>query len=228
MTKFLTRAVVLGAVLGFATAVQAQSDVTAPGDTIVAIDTDGTVGSSPAAEPVANAINNQRIKYLNFGEPTGATSELNTGFIVTPSLGSGIGGTILSGVRLYTANDAPERDPASIVLEGSLTGATGPWLPIFSGPLDLPTGRNLTTAPFSGTTPINAASDFLQTIMFGNSQAFTSYRVIFPTVRNSTTANSMQIADVELLGVAVPEPSTFALVGAGLLGLMIAARRRRS
>jgi hypothetical protein len=30
--------------------------------------------------------------------------------------------------------------------------------------------------------------------------AYTSYRVTFPTVANPTSANSMQIADVELLG----------------------------
>ncbi len=228
MTKLLTYAVVFGAVIGFASAVHAQSDVTAPGDTIVPVDLDGTVGSSPGAEPVANVINNQRIKYLNFGEPAGATSELNTGFIVTPTLGSGTGGTIVSGLRLYSANDAPERDPASYTLEGSITGATGPWIPISSGALALPTGRNVTTSPFSGTTPIDSSTDFLQTISFVNAVPYTSYRLIFPTVRDSVAANSMQIAEVELLGIAIPEPSSVALACIGLLGLVMAARRRRS
>ncbi|MEX2138356.1 MAG: PEP-CTERM sorting domain-containing protein [Pirellulales bacterium] len=228
MTKLLTRAVVIGAVLGFASAVHAQSDVTAPGDAIVPVDLDGTVGSSPGGEPVANAINNQRIKYLNFGEPTGATSELNTGLIVTPTLGSTIGGTVVTGLRLYTANDAEPRDPASYALAGSVTGVGGPWIPISSGTLALPTGRNLTSAPFSGTTPINPATDFLQTVTFANLVPYTSYRLVFPTVKDPVAANSMQIAEVELLGVAIPEPSTFALAGAGLLGLIVALRRRRS
>jgi hypothetical protein len=218
-------------VLGFASAVQAQlQDVTAPGDPILAVDLDGTVGSSPAAEQVENAINNVRQKYLNFGEPEGTDSELNTGFIVTPTLGATAGGTIVSGLRLYTANDAEARDPASYTLEGSLAGAAGPWTLISSGALDLPLDRNVTNMPpdFTGTTPIDPASDFLQEVLFANTTPYTSYRLIFPTVRDSVAANSMQIADVELLGVVVPEPSTIALAAAGLLGLAATARRRRS
>jgi hypothetical protein len=37
----------------------------------------------------------------------------------------------------------------------------------------------------------------------------------------------MQIAEVELL-TAVPEPSTVVLAAAGLIGLVVAARRRRT
>lgn len=231
MTKLLTRAVILGAVLAIASAAQAQlTDVTAPGDPIFPVDLDGTVGSSPAGEPVAAAINNERLKYLNFGEPAGADSELNTGLIVSPTLGSTIGGTIVSGLRLYTANDAEARDPASYTLEGSPAGIGGPWTLISSGPLALPSGRNVTNMPpdFTPTTPINPASDFLQEILFANTNAYTDYRLIFPTVKDAAAANSMQIAEIELLGVPIPEPSTIALAGAGLIGLIVAVRRRRS
>ena len=218
-------------------ALYAQTDVTVPSDPVLPVDLDGTTGSSPpsGAEDAFHAIDNVRQKYLNFGEPAGATSEQNTGFIVTPSLGAPFG-TIVTGLRLYTANDAEPRDPASFRLEGSITGTGGPWIPIAGTllapmPLALPSGRNITNMPpdFTGTTPINSASDFLQEVSFANAVPYTSYRLIFPTVKDSATApaNSMQIAEVEFLGVAVPEPSTFVLAGAGLFGLGCVVRRRR-
>src|SRR5512134_2218048 len=93
--------------MSLAATVQAQlADVTQPGDPIV-----GTSNNSPGSEGVANAIDNAPTKYLNF-------DELNTGFTVTPR----VGGTLVSGMTLTSANDAPERDPASYRLEGSLDG----------------------------------------------------------------------------------------------------------
>src|SRR5439155_24563425 len=85
----------------------APSDVTLPGDPIVP-----TSNNSPGSEGVANAIDNQPTKYLNF-------DKLNTGFTVTP----GVGDTIVSGLTLTSANDAPERDPASYDLSGSNDGS---------------------------------------------------------------------------------------------------------
>jgi hypothetical protein len=41
-------------------------------------------------------------------------------------------------------------------------------------------------------------------IGFANAMPFTNYRVVFPTLKRPVTANSMQIAEVELLGVAAP------------------------
>jgi hypothetical protein len=222
MIKLLTRAVVFGAVLGFVSAAWAQSDVTAPGDPLLVVngtnDGDGNSGAPPANEQPVRAIDNITQKYLNF-------LDLGSGFIVSPTLGSGIGGTIITGARFYTANDAPERDPASYLIEGGLSDA-GPWTIISQGALDLPTGRNPGGLPPAGI-PIDPAVHFNQQVSFTNSAAYTSYRVTFPTLRNAGTANSMQIAEVELLGVAIPEPSTMALVGMGLLGLVLAIRRRR-
>ncbi|HXJ76749.1 MAG TPA: hypothetical protein VNM37_28085, partial [Candidatus Dormibacteraeota bacterium] len=77
-------------------------DVTQPRDPIVP-----TSNNSPPPEGVANAIDNTTMtKYLNF-------ERLNTGFTVTPSLG----GTLVTGLSLTSANDAPERDPATYRLE---------------------------------------------------------------------------------------------------------------
>ena len=232
MKKFLTQAVALVAVLGFATAVHAQLlDVTAPGDAISPVDLDGTVGSSPASgnEDALHAIDNVTQKYLNFGEPAGADSELNTGFIVTPTLGATVGGTIVSGLRLFTANDAVERDPASLRLEGS-SSAAGPWTLIFEEDmLALPGVAQTEARNAGGLVPIDPATHFHQELMFDNTTPYLSYRLVFPTVKNSpAAANSMQIAEVEFLGVAVPEPSTFVLMSAGLAGLVLAARRRRA
>ena len=50
---------------------------------------------------MANVIDNQPTKYLNF-------DKLNTGFTVTPT----VGGTLVTGLSLTSANDAPERDPS--------------------------------------------------------------------------------------------------------------------
>src|SRR5439155_27187230 len=76
------------------------SDITQPGDPIVP-----TSNNSPGSEGVANAIDNQPTKYLNF-------DKLNTGFTVTPSVGA----TLVTGLSLTSANDALERDPASFLL----------------------------------------------------------------------------------------------------------------
>src|SRR5204862_7880152 len=82
----------------------APTDVTQPGDPIVP-----TSNNSPGSEAVANAIDNAPTKYLNF-------DKVNTGFTVTPS----VGGTLVSGITLTSANDAPDRDPATYNLQGSL------------------------------------------------------------------------------------------------------------
>src|SRR6478609_9131026 len=122
------------------------------------------------------AIDGLAAKYLNFGE-------LNTGYILTLT-----GAEIVTGLNLTTANDGPERDPTSFSLWGSNTATanTTPgtvfnlssFTPItLDSPLTLPTGRN-TAAPL---------------VSFPNPTAFTTYLLVFPTVRNEATANSMQI-----------------------------------
>ena len=153
----------------FASTVSAQlSDITQPGDPIVP-----SSNNSPGSEGVANAIDNQPTKYLNF-------DRLNTGFTVTPAIGL----SLVQGITLTSANDAPERDPASYTLEGSYDGVT--FTLISSGPVAAFPTRFLK-----------------QTILFENAVPYLQYRLIFPEVAGPG-GNSMQISEVELLGTVAP------------------------
>jgi hypothetical protein len=159
-------------------------DIFQPGDAIVAIDRDITTGSDfPGGEAPANILDgNTATKYLNFGET-------NTGFVVTPAFGS----SILQSFSIATANDSPERDPFSYIIQGTNDNVSGlaeningnafNWTDIAVGDfteLAVDPGRFFTISPIS----------------FANSTAYTSYRMIFPTVRDAAAANSMQVADV--------------------------------
>ncbi|HUF62786.1 MAG TPA: LamG-like jellyroll fold domain-containing protein [Verrucomicrobiales bacterium] len=163
-------------------------DVTQPGDPVVLVngenDGDANDGPPPETEGVENAINNVGQKYLNF-------LDLGSGLIVTPTMG----GTVVTGLRLYPANDAVERDPASYRLEGSVAGPAGPFTLISEGDLALPDDRNP-----GGAIAIDTSA-FHQEISFPNATAYLSYRLIFPTLKDAATANSMQIAEIEFLGV---------------------------
>jgi hypothetical protein len=216
-------------------------DITAPGDQILIVngqnDGDSAGGPPPVrgtppgggpGEQPENIIDNTTNKYLNF-------LDLGSGVIINPLTSRiGTGGVVVTGLRLYTANDSPLRDPASYILEGSHT-PSGPFTLISQGPLALPEGRNaipgnqLATPP-TLPTPINPATQFNQTIEFANTIPYISYRLTFPTLKGAgpgidpNAANSMQIAEIELL--AVPEPGSLAVLSIGALGLL--ARRRRA
>lgn len=168
-------------------------DVTKPGDAIAAFG-----GNTPAAEGVANAINDVVTnKYLNFGANNGNTPFAGpVGLIVTPAMGS----SIVKALRIYTANDATERDPADYVLEGSNDGGTT-WAAVSSGSLALPTARNT-----AGNTP-NPLTMAMQEIEFyGNANGYYTYRLTINNVRDNANASSMQLGEIELLGVTNPVP----------------------
>src|SRR5881394_504814 len=130
------------------------ADVTTPGDLVVP-----TSGNSPGNETSENAIDNtSATKYLNF-------DKLNAGFTVTPSAGD----TVVTGLRLTSANDAVERDPTSFVLSGSHDGTTF-------------------TEIARGSIPDFTARFFNVEVAFTNRAAYLHYRLLFPTVRNAATA----------------------------------------
>jgi hypothetical protein len=161
---------------------------------------DAIVGSStntPAGEVVANAIDNRVLtKYLNF-------DKLNTGLTVAANGGQL---TRVNGLGLIAANDAVERDPSSYVLEGSTDGVS--YNLISQGAV----------APF-------AFRHATQDILFPNDSFYSSYRLTFPTVVNEVAANSMQIAEIQLYGTVIPEPSTWLLVLLTLAGFWKLRRR---
>jgi hypothetical protein len=160
----------------------------------------GSSGNIPGpGEDASKAIDNRiDTKYLNF-------DKLNTGFTVQANGGIP---SIVTGIGLTSANDVPARDPASYLLEGSHDGVT--FTLISSGAV----------APFA--TRLTS-----QDILFANTTAYSTYRLTFPTVANEATANSMQIAEVQLYGSPIPEPSTFALAAMGAAGLLVWRRRRK-
>ena len=168
-------------------------DLTTPASEIIP-----SSANHPAGEDVTKIIDNRaNTKYLNF-------DKLNTGFTVQANGGIP---SIVKGIGLVAASDAPERDPTSYILEGSDDGAM--FTVISSGAI----------APF-------AARFATQDILFENSASYSIYRMTFPTVGNAATANSMQIAEVQLYGLPIPEPSTFALAAMGAAGLLVWRRRK--
>lgn len=199
-------------------AVFTLDDVTLPGDPITVVngynDTDTASGPPPAAEGVANAIDNTTNKYLNF-------IDYGSGFVVTPTglTSQGVLPTIVEAIRIYAANDAPSRDPASFLLEGA-TSPNGPFAFIAQQNLALG-ARNNTGQPVT-TENINNLN--FVTVSFPNNTPYFAYRVTFPTLVNGATDVGVQVAEVELLGTVVPEPAALGLIGIGALGLL---RRRR-
>lgn len=183
-------------VLGTSVELPGTTGLLSPGDAIIPIDADGG-GSSPVNESVVNAIDGSLNKYLNFGE-------VNSGLIVTPATGA----TVVTSFQITTANDAVERDPSAWQLFGTnsaiasaahSTGTAEPWTLIGSGVLALPTARN------SLGSVVNVA----------NGAAYNSYKLIFTGVKNESTANSMQIAEVQFFGgVGAGTPPELQLQGA--------------
>jgi hypothetical protein len=187
---------VVAMVLLLGSATQAAQDVTSPDDVIVGVPDDG---DWPSQERPALAIDDHaNTKYLHFkGDRVPDAGP--TGFRVTPAVGP----TVVSGMTFTTANDCPARDPVEFELHGSNESIDGPYTLIFRGDIvdfeqPWPWPRNTKTAT---------------AIMFSNNTAYRHYQVLFPAIRNpaDSCANSMQIAEVELLTITykatAPQPA---------------------
>ncbi|MBK1881268.1 PEP-CTERM sorting domain-containing protein [Luteolibacter pohnpeiensis] len=165
----------------------------------------------PAGESPAMAIDgNPETKYLNF-------NSRNTGYIVTPTYSS----YIVTSLFLSTGGDAPERDPLTFSLYGSnsVTASSTPddtfdladFTPIV---LDMSTG--LETDPGRNTASASQPT-------FANDTAYTTYLLVFPTVRQSDGSPLFQIGEARL--EAVPEPTSALLLSLGALGFLGFRRR---
>jgi len=154
-------------------------DVTGAGDTVVGVPNDG---DWPAAETPDLAVDDDTAtKYLHFKGETEPT-----GLQITPAAGA----TIVTGITFTTANDAPERDPVAFELYGANDSIDGPYTLIASGDI----------VDFAGETEWPRFTANATGIAFDNDVAYAHYQVLFPAVRDPGSANSMQIAEVELLG----------------------------
>jgi hypothetical protein len=238
--KTLLSCLVLGLVAAFGGSVRAQDidfsafSTLAPGDPIIGgvlngeqfvVGVAGTaagVNNWPPAEPPEDLINGVigggGEKYLNF-------AELNTGVIVTPNGLTGGNPTQLFAIDFWVANDAEPRDPASFELYGTnaVVSGAGPFNKsdftlITASPLALPADRD-STADNTG---------FRETVIFNNTDAYTSYMLIFPTVKDAASANSMQISEVQFYGEVVPIPEPSSIVVVVMSGVALLVRRKRS
>lgn len=202
-------------------------------------------GNNPGAESPAQAFDN---------DPNGSTKFLSfngdeSGVIVTFTAP-----TRITGIRFRYGNDAPGRDPATYTLEGATTLPNDFFLdPDLSAfPPDTPQqelidyltqddASSWTLVSAGETNLVDDADTFLGVNQnrsqwqeeqpfgrpgptFTNDNFYTSYRLLFPTLR-SPTDTIMQIAEIEFQGEFIPEPTSLLLLLAGC-GVSAMVRRR--
>ncbi|UCD49431.1 MAG: hypothetical protein JSW27_18100, partial [Phycisphaerales bacterium] len=161
----------------------AMVDVTGAGDVVKGVPNDG---DWPAAETPDLAIDDDTstkfLHFKGFSEPSGLQ--------ITPSVGA----TIVTEVTFTTANDAPERDPVAFELYGSNDSIDGPYTLIAGGEI----------ADFALATQWPRFTMNETSISFENDMAYDHYQILVTAVRDATSANSMQVAEIELIGVLAP------------------------
>lgn len=123
-------------------------------------------------------------KYLHFRS---ADPQPIAGIIVSPQFGTGTPqSTVVQEIGLWTANDAPERDPVSYELFGSNGTVDGPWELISNGDI----------IDFDGPEwPRHTRNE--TAITFANVTEYIHYKLMFPNLRGD---GLFQIAEIELIG----------------------------
>jgi len=200
MWKWLTMGVVAFTLL--VPVAQAARDITGPLDVVQGYPNDGpstanTNGWPPNEVPRQICDDQITTKFLHFkGEVE------TTGARITPAMGE----TVVTGVTFTSANDAEARDPIKYELSGSNESIDGPYTLIASGDIKDFAGAAVWPRRTKTTTPMR----------FTNTVAYKHYQILFPAIRNPAGADSMQIAEVELLmdvfKATQPEPKDGAIL----------------
>jgi hypothetical protein len=170
------------------------TNVLTPTDTVVAYG-DFSGGKVWGNSAPTKAIDGLTTSYQNGGNGPSATAGFApfvgpAGVVITQASE----GSLVNGLRVYTADSNTERDPANYVVEGSYDGVS--FTPIATGVLDLPLARN------AGALTIDPTSQPLEEVRFANTKAYSTYRVYFNNTRNDDSAACLQFGEIELLGVA--------------------------
>jgi hypothetical protein len=192
-------------VMAFAVPANAALDVTAPGDAVKGVPNDGLMNGDdfgwPGAEHPALAVDdNTGTKFLHFKGEDGPT-----GIQVTPAAGA----SIVTGLTFTTANDEPPRDPITFELSGSNVSIDGPYELIAAGDI----------VDFAQADAWPRFTKNTTEIAFDNAVAYNHYQVMFPTIRAPANANSMQIAEIELLGIKLEAGNLSPANGAIAVGI---------
>ncbi len=165
-------------------------DITKPGDIVHGVPDDSDWPSNEA--PPLAIDDNTATKYLHFKgdfEPDPGTG--GAGFRVTPSSSQ----SIVTGLTFTTANDVPGRDPIAFELYGSNISIDGPYTLIASGDI----------IDFSQAAEWPRYTINEMEIRFNNDVPYDHYQLLFTAIRGPVggSVNSMQISEVELLGMTL-------------------------
>jgi len=175
--------------IGFGRPYTGPADVTAPGDAVQGVPNDGDWPSAETPDLVID--DDVNTKFLHFKgdfEPDAGPSGLR----VTPAVGA----TVVTALTFTTANDVAGRDPIAFELYGSKDSIDGPYTLIAGGDI----------ADFAQAAEWPRFTKTETAISFENLVSYSHYQLLFTAIRGPVggSVNSMQIAEVELIGVAAP------------------------
>jgi hypothetical protein len=169
--------------------VQSSDPIVGLYNTVAGGSTGGSNGMYPTSfeEPPTAIDGSVSTKYLNFG--SGGSDGINTGFYVTTTTSST---TIARALHFATGNDAPNRDPITVTLEGSnapsgsALNLGSSWTMIYNGL----TGIHATVDP--GRSTYGTQQNFSNTVPYAH------YRLLVTSKRGSDTI--VQYSEAKIIG----------------------------